>query len=129
MPRPLISDPLAEASPPIVQVAGTPAAAAAAMPKAFPPQPSLMRLDCLEAHIRLMVQAQAQTQAQLQPLTMLLQGLGIRMQAIEPLLETQTQAQLQHIMVDRHRPYSGDGTGVDGAGAYQPCAQPMSAHM
>ena len=38
--------------------------------------------------MRMMVQAQAQTQAQLQHVTRLLQDLALRMQEVEPLLET-----------------------------------------
>ena len=38
--------------------------------------------------MQLMVQAQAQTRAQLQHVTMLLQDLALRMQEVEPLLET-----------------------------------------
>ena len=47
--------------------------------------------------MRVMVQAQAQTKAQLQHVTMLLQDLVLRMQEVEPLLEAQTKAQLQHV--------------------------------
>ena len=47
--------------------------------------------------MRVVVQAQAQTKAQLQHVTMLLQDLVLRMQEVEPLLEAQTKAQLQHV--------------------------------
>ena len=47
--------------------------------------------------MRVMVQAQAQTKAQLQHVTMLLQDLVLRIQEVEPLLEAQTKAQLQHV--------------------------------
>ena len=108
MPGPPIRDPLAIAKLP---AASAPAAATAAMPKA-PPQPSLIRLDCLKAQMRLLVKRQAETQAQLQRMTMLVQSLVPRMGAIETLLETQTQAQLPRGNVDHHHLHSGDKYGA-----------------